>query len=61
MAATEMVLFESSDGVVTLPVQVDATNEEVWLSADRMSTLFDRDVSVIRRHIRNIFNEKELV
>lgn len=61
MAATEMVLFESSDGVVTLPVEVDATNEEVWLSADRMSTLFDRDVSVIRRHIRNIFNEKELV
>jgi death-on-curing family protein len=56
-----MVLFESSDGVVTLPVEVDATNEEVWLSADRMSTLFDRDVSVIRRHIRNIFNEKELV
>ena len=50
MAATEMVLFESSDGVVTLPVQVDATNEEVWLSANRMSTLFDRDV-----------NEKELV
>lgn len=61
MAATEMVLFESSDGVVTLPVEVDATNEEVWLSADRMSTLFGRDVSVIRRHIRNIFNEKELV
>ena len=61
MAVTEMVLFESSDGVVALPVEVDATNEEVWLSADRMSTLFDRDVSVIRRHIRNIFNEKELV
>ena len=61
MAATEMVPFESSDGVVTLPVEVDATNEEVWLSADRMSTLFDRDASVIRRHIRNIFNEKELV
>jgi prophage maintenance system killer protein len=56
-----MVLFESSDGVVTLPVEVDATNEEVWLSANRMSTLFGRDVSVIRRHIRNIFNEKELV
>lgn len=61
MAATEMVLFESSDGVVTLPVEVDATHEEVWLSADQMSTLFDRDVSVIRRHIRNVFNEKELV
>ena len=61
MSATEMVLFESSDGVVTLPVEVDATHEDVWLNADQMATLFDRDVSVIRRHIRNIFNEKELV
>lgn len=61
MAATEMVLFESSDGAVTLPVEVDAAQGEVWLSADQMATLFDRSVSVIRRHIRNIFNEKELV
>ena len=61
MAVTEMVLFESSDGVVTLPVEVDVAHEEVWLSADQMATLFDRNVSVIRRHIRNIFNEKELV
>ena len=61
MAVTEMVLFESSDGVVTLPVEVDVAHEEVWLSADQMATLFDRNVSVIRRHIRNIFNEKELL
>lgn len=61
MAVTEMVLFESSDGVVTLPVEVDVAHEEVWLSSDQMATLFDRNVSVIRRHIRNIFNEKELV
>ena len=61
MAATEMVLFESSDGAVTLPVEVDVAQGEVWLSADQMATLFDRSVSVIRRHIRNIFNEKELV
>lgn len=61
MAATEMVLFESSDGVVTLPVEVDVVQGEVWLSAEQMATLFDRSVSVIRRHTRNIFSEKELV
>lgn len=61
MAATEMVLFESSDGVISLPVEVDVAHEEVWLSADQMATLFDRSANVIRRHIRNIFNEKELV
>lgn len=59
MSATEIILFESSDGVVTLPVEVD--RETVWLSAEHMSSLFGREVSVIRRHIRNVFNEKELV
>ncbi len=37
MAATEMVLFESSDGVVTLPVEVDATNEDAWLTHHQLS------------------------
>jgi hypothetical protein len=36
-------------------------NETVWLSIDEMSQLFGRDISVIGKHIRNIFKEGELV
>lgn len=36
-------------------------NETVWLSTDEMSQLFGRDISVIGKHIRNIFKEGELV
>lgn len=58
MAATEMVLFESSDGVVTLPVEVDATNEEVWLTRQQMSQLFGRDVKTIGKHVNNALREE---
>ena len=34
--------------------------ETVWLTLDNLSMLFDRDKSVISRHIRNIFNGNEL-
>ncbi len=43
---------------MTLPVNIDS--ETVWLSLDQMSQLFDRDKSVVSRHISNIFKEKEL-
>ncbi len=59
MCAAEVVLFESADGAVTLPVEVE--RETVWLSAEQMSALFDRDTSVIRRHVNNVFSDKELV
>ena len=58
--AKSIVLFESSDGDVTLPVQVDCANAEVWLSKEQMAQLFDRDRSVITRHIANIYKEGEL-
>ena len=59
MNAAEIVLFESTDGAVTLPVEVE--RETVWLNAEQMAELFNREVTVIRRHINNIFREKELV
>ncbi|WP_317481925.1 virulence protein RhuM/Fic/DOC family protein [Exercitatus varius] len=48
----------SADGKISLQVSLD--NETVWLSLEQMATLFDRDKSVISRHIRNLFNEGEL-
>lgn len=34
--------------------------ETVWLTQDQMAALFDRDKSVISRHLKNIFEEREL-
>ena len=58
MSAQEIVLFESSDGAVTLPVEVD--HDTVWLSQAQMAELFGRNVTVISRHIRNVFEEAEV-
>ena len=56
--AGEIVLFESSDSTVTLPVSLE--DETVWLSQAQMSELFGRSVAVVSRHINNVFAEKEL-
>ena len=58
MSATEIILFESSDGVVTLPVEVDS--ETVWLNQAQMAELFGRSVAAVSRHIRNAFDEGEV-
>lgn len=55
---TDLVLFNSSDGKISLPVAVN--NETVWLTLDQISTLFQRDKSTISRHIHNVFQEDEL-
>ncbi len=41
-------------------IEVKVSNETVWLSLDQMADLFDRDKSVISRHLSKIFNENEL-
>ena len=54
----EIVLFESSDGTVTLPVEVDAAAGDVWLTRNQMALLFDRDVKTIGKHIGNALEEE---
>ena len=46
------------DGELELPVEVTPDKETVWLRVEEMAELFDRDRSVIQRHIKNIFKEK---
>ena len=60
MNAAEIVLFESTDGAVTLPVEVDLAHKEVWLTQAQMAQLFDRSVAVVSRHIKNAFDEGEV-
>ena len=54
----ELIKFE--DGDFTLDVNVSPKDETVWLTLEQLSLLFDRDKSVISRHIKNIFNTCEL-
>lgn len=54
----EIVIFETKDRNITLPVSIE--NDTVWLSANQMAALFDRDEKTIRKHINNIFAEEEL-
>ena len=54
----EIVKFEQGD--LTLDVNVSPLEETVWLSKEDMSLLFERDRSVISRHIKNIFSENEI-
>ena len=55
---SEIKIYQLKDGQTE--VQVKFENETVWLSLNQIVTLFDRDKSVISRHINNIFKEKEL-
>ena len=52
-------IYSSQDGSIQLDVKLE--NETVWLSANQMSTLFDRDEKTIRKHINNVFKEQELM
>lgn len=58
MNANEIVLFESSDGKTAVPVEVDFSNNEVWLTRSQLAELFDRDVKTIGKHVNNALNEE---
>lgn len=53
---TDIVLFNSTDGQVSLSVAVE--NETVWLNRAQMSKLFDRDIKTIGKHIANAKREE---
>jgi death-on-curing family protein len=55
-----LITFTSSDNKTSLSVQLDANAETVWLSLNQLSDLFERDKSVISRHLKKIFKEEEL-
>ena len=54
----EIVIYQSEDGLIKVNVLFEY--ETVWLTQQQMSLLFQKDISVISRHIRNIFDEGEL-
>ncbi|PPK73485.1 hypothetical protein B0F88_10111 [Methylobacter tundripaludum] len=58
-SAKQIVIFKADDGKISVEAHFDA--ETTWLSLDQMAELFDRDKSTISRHIKNIFDEGELL
>ena len=52
----EIVIFETEDKQIKLPVTVEG--ETVWLNRNQMSELFDRDVKTIGKHINNALKEE---
>ena len=54
----KMLIYLTEDGLTK--IDVNMYDETVWLSIDQMAELFQRDKSVIGKHVRNIFKEGEL-
>lgn len=55
---SQIRLFQTADGQVELEVALE--RDSVWLRQKQMSQLFERERSVISKHLRNIFAEGEL-
>ena len=54
----QIEIYQSPDGII---FNVQLSNETFWLSQDQLTVLFERDQSVISRHLINVFKEGELV
>lgn len=56
---SKMIIYTTEDGLVK--IETTFNSETVWLSWDQMSSLFQRDKSIISRHIKNVYEEGELI
>lgn len=55
MLKSDILMYTTEDGVTKIEATFD--NDTIWLSIDQMAELFQREKSVIGKHIRNIFKE----
>jgi hypothetical protein len=55
---SSLLIYQTEDGLTKIQTRLE--NETVWLNQEQMSVLFQRDRSVITKHIGNIFKEGEL-
>ena len=54
----EIIKFKNDD--IELSVNVSPSEDTVWLTKEQIAILFDRDRSVISKHVNNILKENEL-
>lgn len=55
---SDIVMYQTEDGLTKIEVEFE--NDTAWLSQSQMAELFQRDRTVISKHIKNIFEEREL-
>lgn len=58
MEENKIIIYQTEDGHTRIDVRME--NETVWLTQAQMAELFQKDQSVIARHISNVFKEGEL-
>jgi len=58
LPSSELILYQTEDG--RTQIQVKLQNNTAWLSLNQLAELFQRDKSVISKHIKNVFEEGEL-
>ena len=58
MNHSNIIMYTTEDGLTKIETTFE--DDTVWLSIDQMAKLFQRDRSVIGKHVRNIFKEGEL-
>ncbi|MBO4572993.1 MAG: virulence RhuM family protein [Clostridia bacterium] len=54
----DIIMYQTEDGLTKIEVEFD--NDTAWLTQAQMAELFQRDISVISRHISNVFSEGEI-
>lgn len=54
----QVILYQTADGESR--IEVTLVNETIWLTLDQMAELFQRNKSTISRHVKNVFEEREL-
>lgn len=55
---SEVILYTTPEGNAQVDVRLD--EDTIWLSTEQMAELFDRERSVIAKHLTNIFKVGEL-
>ena len=58
MEENKIIIYQTEDGQTQIDVRLE--NETVWLTQAQMAALFQKDRTVITRHINNVFTEGEL-
>lgn len=58
MENNKIIIYQTEDGQTRIDVRME--NETVWLTQAQMAELFQKDQSVVARHISNLFKEGEL-
>ena len=60
MTKNELLIYQGKNGEIILKEYIE--NDTIWANLNQISELFNRDKSVVSRHIKNIFeNSRELL